>query len=138
MAVAMQARRAAFAEINTTPLVDVMLVLLVVFMLAAPLIPHQMDFKVPIRSKEQLAPSTPLKIELERVHGQSSIRVDGQEMDLYRFNDWLRQGHRDPSKGFVLSGPETLDYQQVSRVMAVLQKHGWQRGSFEKLSGAAP
>ena len=37
-------------DINTTPLVDVMLVLLIIFMITAPMMTHKTDAKVPMRS----------------------------------------------------------------------------------------
>ena len=50
------------AEINVTPLVDVMLVLLIIFMITAPLMSHPVTITVPIanpKSTEDKAPETP-------------------------------------------------------------------------------
>ena len=40
--------RTAMAEINVTPLVDVMLVLLIVFMITAPMLQHELDVNLPV------------------------------------------------------------------------------------------
>ncbi len=40
--------RGAVAEINVTPLVDVMLVLLIIFMITAPMLQHELDVNLPI------------------------------------------------------------------------------------------
>ena len=47
MAFASEQRNATFATINITPLVDVMLVLLVIFMIAAPVLTRTIDLKLP-------------------------------------------------------------------------------------------
>src|SRR5947208_13649618 len=40
--------RTAMAEINVTPLVDVMLVLLIIFMITAPMLQHDLDVNLPV------------------------------------------------------------------------------------------
>ena len=40
--------RTAMAEINVTPLVDVMLVLLIIFMITAPMLQHELDVNLPV------------------------------------------------------------------------------------------
>src|SRR3954470_8170074 len=72
------------AEINVIPLVDVMLVLLIIFMVAAPMLQRGVEVNLPIASRsqemasEQLFVSVPLSYKTDsRVFiGQEAIRVD--------------------------------------------------------------
>ena len=57
MAMALQMRNAAMAEINVTPLVDVMLVLLIIFMISAPLMSHKIRIDLPEAALDQAPPS---------------------------------------------------------------------------------
>ena len=62
------------AEINVTPMVDVMLVLLVIFMVAAPLMTVGVPVQLPRTSAEKVAqPKTPLVVSIARA-GCSSAR----------------------------------------------------------------
>ena len=49
-------RAAVMAEINVTPMVDVMLVLLIIFMVAAPLMTSSIDIDLPVASGRQADP----------------------------------------------------------------------------------
>src|SRR6186997_2703538 len=81
-----RARRvsATLAEINVVPLVDVMLVLLIIFMVAAPMLQRGVEVNLPIASRsqemasEQLFISVPLSYKTDsRVFiGQEPIRID--------------------------------------------------------------
>ncbi len=58
---------AAIAEINVTPLVDVMLVLLIIFMVTAPLMLSQLPLKLPKASLQDMGkPRDPLLVSLDR------------------------------------------------------------------------
>ena len=59
------ARPHAMAEINVTPLVDVMLVLLIIFMIAAPALTRNIPFELPQTGPvHELAPSEPVRIRI--------------------------------------------------------------------------
>ena len=112
------------AEINTTPLVDVMLVLLVIFIITAPLLTHAIRLDLP----QAEAPSTPEKPETIAL----SIDAGGA---LYWNNDpvegvaALRQrladaATRTPKPELHLRADRDTRYQRIAEVMSAAQGAG--------------
>src|SRR5579871_3868315 len=71
-------RKAVMAEINVTPMVDVMLVLLIIFMVAAPLMTSNIDIDLPVtRGGSTTASNTPpLTLSVKRTSGGCNSNVD--------------------------------------------------------------
>ena len=71
-------RRAVMAEINVTPMVDVMLVLLIIFMVAAPLMTSNIDIDLPIASggKSIASNTPPLTLSVKRTNGSCNSNVE--------------------------------------------------------------
>jgi len=71
-------RAAVMAEINVTPMVDVMLVLLIIFMVAAPLMTSSIDIDLPVASggKQVQANSPPLTLSVKRTGGTCNSNVE--------------------------------------------------------------
>ncbi|WP_426532397.1 ExbD/TolR family protein [Bradyrhizobium sp. McL0615] len=71
-------RAAVMAEINVTPMVDVMLVLLIIFMVAAPLMTSSIDIDLPIASggKQIQANAPPLTLSVKRTGGTCNSNVE--------------------------------------------------------------
>jgi len=71
-------RAAVMAEINVTPMVDVMLVLLIIFMVAAPLMTSNIDIDLPIASGgKSIANNTPpLTLSVKRTNGSCNSNVE--------------------------------------------------------------
>ena len=71
-------RRAVMAEINVTPMVDVMLVLLIIFMVAAPLLTTTIDIDLPVaRGGTSLSSNAPpLTLSVKRTGGSCNSRVE--------------------------------------------------------------
>ncbi len=80
MAFSASVRDSAVAEINITPLVDVMLVLLVIFMVSAPMITQPIAATLP-QSNPSPRPSPPV-LQLE-VTGAGAYLLDGRPMDKH-------------------------------------------------------
>ena len=71
-------RAAVMSEINVTPMVDVMLVLLIIFMVAAPLMTSTIDIDLPVASGGKDTPSTtpPLTLSVKRTGGSCNSNVE--------------------------------------------------------------
>lgn len=120
------------AEINITPLVDVMLVLLVIFIVTAPLIvPQSINVKLP-NTEALVQHNTPPQAQLQiSVDGQ--LQLDGQTITLAQLGPAL--GERTSPANFQLQvmADERVAYGVVAKVMAVAQSHGAQQLSFVTL-----
>ena len=71
-------RAALIAEINVTPMVDVMLVLLIIFMVAAPLMTSSIDIDLPVAGggKQIQANAPPLTLSVKRTGGACNSNVE--------------------------------------------------------------
>ena len=71
-------RAAVMAEINVTPMVDVMLVLLIIFMVAAPLMTSTIDIDLPVASggKSLASNQPPLTLSVKRTGGSCNSNVE--------------------------------------------------------------
>jgi biopolymer transport protein ExbD/biopolymer transport protein TolR len=71
-------RKPVMAEINVTPMVDVMLVLLIIFMVAAPLMTSTIDIDLPIASggKSLSSNAPPLTLSVKRTESVVYLRGD--------------------------------------------------------------
>jgi biopolymer transport protein TolR len=122
-------RRAPMAEINVTPLVDVMLVLLIIFMVTAPLLTAGVPVNLPdSRAKPLDQDQKPVQISME---ADGKIHVDQDEVSQDILPDVLQQlaakteGGQPPQ--IFLRADKSLDYGRVMRVMGELNRAGLNR-----------
>ena len=119
--------RQTLTEINVTPLVDVMLVLLIIFMVTAPLIQQGVEVKLPearakaIDAQEQ---KLVLSIRADRtIHlgtGDDAARIPYEELE-----DRLKANARAmKDRQLYLAADRTLPYGFVVEVMATVQRAG--------------
>lgn len=123
------------AEINTTPLVDVMLVLLVIFIIAAPLLHDASRIELPQASAQPLADSaTALRIVIDR---QGGLQLDGQAIAGDALAARLAASRAaDPE--IHLYADQEARYAAVAEVMAAASRAGLQRIAFVSQAQGAP
>jgi biopolymer transport protein ExbD/biopolymer transport protein TolR len=111
---------------NVTPLVDVVLVLLIIFMVVAPRLEHDIPVNLPgvvNPDPEGAAGNDPLKITVDR---SGQIYIDGEPHELDAALDLLQAAHAvDPLRRLVVRGDQSLTYGQVRAVCARAQKLGF-------------
>ena len=119
-------RRVPMAEINVTPMVDVMLVLLIIFMVTAPLLVAGVPVNLPDSRAAALdQPQKPVQISLDAT---GKLFVDDHELAMAALPDRLAaiaaQGKGDKAPQIFLRADRTLDYGRVMAVMGELSHAG--------------
>ena len=119
-------RKAPLAEINVTPLVDVMLVLLIIFMVAAPMLSIGVEVELP----EADAP----KLEAEEdslllaIDAEQNIFLISTEKEQIAFEDLvtaLAKNEKVQEKNEIfVHADETVPYGVVAKVLAAVRKAG--------------
>ena len=120
-------RSSAMSEINVTPLVDVMLVLLIIFMVTAPMLTAGVPIDLPDSRAEAL--KTDQKAITVSMDGEGRVFLDDQELAPGELSDRLT--------GLAMAGPggkpplvtlradRSLDYGRVVAVMGALNAAGF-------------
>jgi biopolymer transport protein ExbD len=115
-------------EINVTPLVDVVLVLLLVFMVTAPMMSRGIDVSLPVANQPQIPQEDRITV---------SIRADGrvfvadQPVNVALLEDRLRGlTSGSPDAVVYLRADEGLRYGEVIRVVDVIKRAGIDRIGF--------
>jgi biopolymer transport protein TolR len=113
------------AEINIIPLVDVMLVLLIVFMITAPLLYRGMDIKLPRAATNSIQPTERKILSVEK---DRSIYLDKEEVGLVKLEERLRalQG-TSPDVSLYLRADRDVPYGTVVQVMDLIKRAGISR-----------
>lgn len=111
-------------DINVTPLVDIMLVLLVIFIVTAPLLTNTIPVNLPKTEAidNVQAPTTPLIINVDQ---QGKITLNDQEVPLDQLPQKLQSAASDRKDPQVqLQADEGVNYGIVAKVMASIERAG--------------
>ena len=124
-----RSRRAPMSEINVTPLVDVMLVLLIIFMITAPLLVAGVPVDLPESRAGALDQNAkPVEIALDR---NGAIFIDDAPVTDAALSQQLAAIAAAPAppegRRIYLRADRTLDYGRVMRVMGELNRAGLNR-----------
>ena len=117
------------SEINMTPLVDVMLVLLVIFIITVQVIQHAVKVELPQASSiRDKTPPDPLQLSVD---AQGHYFLGRQAVAANALEDRLReQAAREPQPQLYIRGDKKVPYEQVAQAMTAAQRAGLQRIGF--------
>lgn len=116
------------SEINVTPLVDVMLVLLTVFIVTAPLLMNVVKVKLPQASAE-VAVTVPKTAHIS-VTDTGEVFLDQQNMPLDTLTSELDQLKQQQDPAVEIYADEHAQYGVVAKVLAAIQRAGISKFSF--------
>jgi biopolymer transport protein TolR len=117
-------RRGALSEINVTPLVDVMLVLLIIFMISAPLLTAGVPLELPKTEASALQDqSEPLTVSIRQ---DGSVWIKEAAVPFPTLAPRLREmAGPDSTKPIYVRADAKTPYEKVAQVMAALQVSGF-------------
>ena len=112
------------ADINVTPLVDVMLVLLIVFMITAPMITSGVNVKLPqANAKPVNSDSKPITI---TVNAQDQIYLQNSQVQLANLVSTLQQiSQNNNDQRVFVRGDKDVSYGDMLQVMATITQGGF-------------
>ena len=130
-------RRRSMNEINMVPFIDVMLVLLIIFMVTAPMLTPS-SVNVPSVGKGAKVPKTRADVIVEK-DGSVRFKADGNERPVPLQNlgatakNWLKDQPEDTP--VLISADKNVSYESVMKAMSALQQAGVARVALAVKSG---
>lgn len=115
-------------ELNITPLVDIMLVLLAILMVTTPAVVYREDIQLPDGSKSARAKINPLSVRIDK---DRQIHID---KDVFQYQDFkenfaLRANKYDKTQSIYIYADKGLYYGEVIPIFAILKQAGFTKVS---------
>ncbi|NNF48149.1 MAG: protein TolR [Desulfobulbaceae bacterium] len=119
-------RKQLVSDINVTPLVDVMLVLLIIFMVTAPMMTQGLDVDLPETTTKSLRQEeNPIVVTIDKEGKISLDQFEVTRMDLFNQLSNYEQGIKE--KPIYLKADKAVTYGIVVKIMADIKKAGFDK-----------
>jgi len=116
-------------DINMTPLIDVMLVLLIMFIITIPVMTHAVKLDMP-RASNAPSMTQPIVINLE-IDFDGTVLWNGTPVDLEALESYFRrEAANDPQPELHIRPSKRAKYDVVARVLASAQRNGMRKIGF--------
>ncbi len=113
----------SLSDINVTPLVDVMLVLLIIFMVTAPILQTGIDVQLPeTRSVQEVNPQERIVISISR---EGLLYYGSQEINLFALGDQLKKDVSSPKESIFLRADKDVKWNSIVSVIDVIRGAGF-------------
>ena len=116
-------------EINMTPLVDVMLVLLIIFIITIPVMKHSVNVDLPqaTNQPENVKPETVnLSIDAQGQYHWNALPITDEAL----VTQLQAEGAKDPQADLHIRGDKSVRYERVAQAMAAAQRAGVRKIGF--------
>ncbi len=123
------------AEINMTPLVDVMLVLLIIFIITAPLMTHSVPVDLP-RAASTPTPEKPMTLQVS-INAENQIFVGSEAVDRSILETKFREAvAKDANVEMHLKADRSTRYESVAEAMSAARRAGLTKIGFVTQPGS--
>ena len=110
------------SELNMTPMIDVTFLLLIAFIVTYPLLENSANIILPRATTNKIDPDKAKPLNLA-IDATGKIFLDKQEVSIEALEASLAQlVHEDPQTAVMIRGDEMLNYGELMKVVAVLNK----------------
>lgn len=119
-----------FADINMTPLIDVMLVLLIIFIISLPPVTHAVKIDNPLPTNDRPPPHPPVVVSLA-IDFDGTLSWNGSLVDRKTLQGYVTElAGEDPQPEVHISVDKFAKYEKVAETLADLQSRGLKKIGF--------
>lgn len=127
------------SDINVTPLIDVVLVLLIIFMVITPRVVHEISANLPSKSQPIKRPKTDSQQLVVAVYDNGEVALNTRVLEMEALHEELRVRLRARAKKVVfLDAHPNLPYGHVVRVMDAVRDAGAERVGMARIKDEGP
>ena len=135
MKIGLRSHHSTLAELNLTPLLDLVFVLLVIFIITTPQLMNNLELSLPSGKTDSPKPDHLIHIQ---VVARNQLQLDSREMDFVGFKAELaRRKAAQPGLSVLVEGADRANYQAVVDVLEVMQQAGITQAGLVTTSAAS-